>query len=120
MQIIIKSYNHLNKAFPNWDTKEGVHVKSKDHYDRLIKENNMISYEESIDRSKNNGNKPYVTSDKAWAIIKAAKNCTDKNGKIKGLGDRTIKAMKEIGAIGKTIPEYMKLPSNYNKGGFEK
>ncbi len=121
MQIIVKHYNHLNKAFPKWDTPQGTLVKSKDHYDRLMKENNMITYEESVERSKNNGNKPYVTSDKAWAIIKAAKNSADKKGNIKGLGDKTIEAMKSIGAIDKKIPAYMKIPERYMKqGGFEK
>lgn len=110
--IIIKNYEHYNRALD-------AHVKNKDHYDRLMKQGNFITYEESVERSKNNGKKPYVTSDKAWAIIKAAKNCADKNGKISGLGDKTIDAMKEIGAIGKKIPDYMKLPSAYQKtGGF--
>lgn len=115
-QIIVKNYSHINKAFPNWDTPHGKLVKNKDHYDRLMKENNMITYEESVERSKNNGNKPYVTSQKAWDIIKSAKNSKDKNGNVK-LSDRTIDAMKSIGAIGKKIPDYMKLPSAYQPKG---
>lgn len=104
--IIIKNYEHYNRAL-------GCHVKNKDHYDRLMKEGNYISYEESIERSKDNGKKPYNLSEKGWDIIKAAKNSKDKNGRVK-LSDRTIDAMKEIGAI-KTqkVPSYMQLPSAY-------
>lgn len=115
--IIVKNYEHFNKAFGNWNTPKGVHVKNKDHYDRLMKENNMISYEESVEKSKNNGNKPYVTSDKAWDIIKAAKNSKNKKCQVK-LSDRTLDAMREIGAIDKKIPDYMKIPTNNSSGGF--
>lgn len=116
--IIVKNYNHVNKAFANWDTKEGVLVKNKDHYDRLMKQNNMISYEESMERNKNNGKKPYVISKKALDIIKTVKNSADKHGKLK-LSDRTIDAMVKMGAMGKKIPDYMKISGlNSEKGGF--
>ncbi len=117
MQIIVKNYNHLNKAFGSWDTPQGKLVKSKDHYDRLMKENNMISYEESIDRSRNNGKKAYVLSKDAEDIIKAAKMKRGPDGKVKldgKLGDALVK----IGAINKKVPSYMNLPSSYTKGGF--
>ena len=112
MQIIVKNYSHYNSAF-------GTYVRDKDHYDRLMKENNYISYEECLDRTKNNGKKPYILSEKARAIIQAAKDSKDKKGRVK-LSDRTIDAMKEIGAIKKSIPSHMRLPSSYSdKGGFE-
>lgn len=110
MQIIVKNYSHYNSAL-------GTYVKSKDHYDTLMKKGNYIPYEQSIDENKNNGNKPYITSKKALEIIKAAKCSKDKEGNVR-LSDRTIDAMVSIGAMGKKIPEYMKLPSNYTKGGF--
>lgn len=117
--IIIKNYEHLNKAFPVWDTPQGVHVKSKDHYDRLMKTHNMVSSEESEQQSKKYKPKDYVLSKKAWEIIKVAKNYADKKGKIGNLPTRTIEAMKEIGAINKNIPSYMQLPTAYqNKGSF--
>lgn len=111
MQIIVKKYEHYNRAL-------GTHVKSKDHYDRLMKQGNYVSYEENQGKVKDNGNKPYVLSQKGWDIINAAKRRKDKNGKVK-LSDQTIDAMKEIGAIGKKVPSYMQLPSAYSgKGGF--
>lgn len=113
MQIIVKKYEHFNRAL---DT----HVRSKDHYDKLMKQGNYISYEENQERTKNNGNKNYILSEKGWDIIKSAKNSKDSKGRVK-LSDRTIDAMKEIGAIDKKVPEYMKLPSAYTgKGGFSK
>ena len=117
--IIVRNYAHINKAFSGWDTPHGRIVKSKDHYDRLCKEQGMISYEESVEMSKNNGKKPYVLSEKGKAIIQAAKNSKDSRGNVK-LSDRTIDAMKSIGAINKNIPSYMQLPTAYSKGGFYK
>lgn len=112
------NYNHINKAFGNWDTPEGKLVKNKDHYDRLMKENNMISYEESVDREKNKKQKEYVPSQKAKDILKAAKSGMDKKGNIT-LSDNTIEAMKSIGAYQK-VPDYMKVPRNLIvvSGGF--
>ncbi len=120
MQIIVKNYNHINKAFGNWDTPEGKLVKSKDHYDRLMKEGGYVVAEEGIDRNKNRDGKAYKLSKEAWEIIKTAKNHVGKNGKIGHLPGRTIEAMKKMGAINKNIPNYMKLPTAYtNKGGFD-
>lgn len=118
MQIIVKKWEHINSAFPNWDTPKGVYVKSKDHYDRLMKENNMVSAEKQVMRDEK---REYKLSDKAKGIIQACKASADKKGRIKSLGDKTIKAMKEIGAIGKKeIPSYMQLPQDYQQGGFTK
>jgi hypothetical protein len=118
MQIIVKSYNHLNKAFPNWDTPQGKLVKNKDHYDRLMKENGMISYEQSVENSKKAGNKPYILSKDAESIIREAKLKRNSKGQVKldgKLGEKLVK----IGAINKKIPNYMKLPSAYQpKGSF--
>lgn len=116
--IIIKKYDHVSKAFGNWDTPQGRVVKNKDHYDRLMKENNMITFEESQQREKNQKLKPYVVSKKALDIIHSAKNSKDSKGRVK-LSDRTIDAMKEIGAIGKKIPSYMNVPKmKSDMGGF--
>ncbi len=116
--IIVKHYNHLNKAFPVWDTPQGKLVKSKDHYDRLMKENNMISYEESIERSKYNGQKPLVVSQKALDLVNEAKNRKDSKGRVR-LDGKFGEELVKMGAIGKKIPNYMKLPQKYQEmGGF--
>ena len=62
--------------------------------------------------------KDYKISDESQAIIFAAKQGADKKGNIK-LSDRAIDKLIEKKAIGKVIPDYMKLPSAYSgKGGF--
>ena len=117
--IIVKSYEHVNRALPNWDTPNGRYIKNKDEYDRAVKESGMISFEESRRRNENKKLKDYNLSSKGIEIIKAAKNSKDKNGNVR-LTDRTIDAMKDIGAIGKKIPSYMNVPKGVDKGGFYK
>lgn len=112
--IIIKNYEHINRSLPNWDTPHGVHVKNKDHYDRLMKENNMVSYETMQQQAQSKKLKDYKLSKDAWEIIKTAQNSKDRKGNVK-LSDRTISAMVKKGIIGKKIPDYMKLPSAYTK-----
>lgn len=111
--IIVKNYEHFNRAL---DT----HVKNKDHYDRLMKQGGYVSYEEHKARVESRKQKEYKLSDKGHAIIQAAKNSKDSKGNVK-LSDRTIDAMKEMGAIGKKIPSYMGV-SKYKvrSGDFEK
>ena len=115
--IIVKKYDHFNTALPNWDTPKGVYVRSKDHYDRLVKQAGMVPCQEG---EVTPNRKDYSLSREAKSIIDAAKNSKDKLGNVQ-LSDRTIDAMKKIGAIGKKIPSYMKLPKKYESiGGFSK
>lgn len=115
MQIIVKKYEHINSALPNWNTPRGVYVKNKDHYDRLCKEAGMVAVEDAGEVSQGKL-KGYELSAKAKSIISAAQ-AGSRNGKVK-LSDKTIDAMKSIGALGKKVPSYMKLPACYDKGGF--
>lgn len=115
MQIIVKqSYNHYN-------TSLGMHIKNKDHYDRVCKEKGMVPIEvaqEMAEKGRKEKIKPYKISEQSLAIINAAKQTADKKGNIK-LGDRAIDALIKRKAIGKKIPDYMKLPAHYNnQGGF--
>lgn len=116
--IIVKNYEHINRSMPNWNTPKGVYVKNKDHYDQLMKKNNMITHEEMMRRSENKNIKEYKVSKDTLAIIESAKASKDRRGNVK-LSDRAIDAMIKKGAIGKKIPNYMKLPKNIRQGGFE-
>lgn len=116
VEIIVKSYQHFNRALPNWNTPKGVYVKNKDHYDRLVKENNMISHDDMQRQAESKKLKDYKFSQEGWEIVKAAKNSKDSRGNVK-LSDRTIAAMIKKGAIGKKIPSYMQLPAHYCKKG---
>lgn len=116
--IIVKSYEHFNKALPHWDTPHGVHVKSKDHYDRLMKENNMITQEEANRRNESKQLKAYTLSKESRDIIAAAKLKTDSKGRLT-LGQKMVEKMVEKGILGKKVPSYMQMPSVYaKKGGF--
>lgn len=118
MQIIVKNYEHFNRSLPNWDSPKGVYVKSKDHYDRLCKEAGMVSADK-FGETGSKQRKDYVLSEKSKAIIAAASQTKDKNGKVK-LGDKTIKAMIEMGAIKPKADWSSYLPiSLQNKGGFK-
>lgn len=116
--IIVKSYEHFNKSFPNWNTPNGVHVKSKDHYDRLMKQNNMITYEQAQQQATGPKRKDYVLSKDAKAVIEHARSVKDSKGNVK-LGDKAIEKMIKMKAIGKKLPNYMQIPEKYQpKGGF--
>ncbi len=115
MQIIVKqSYNHYNRSL-------GMQIKNKEHYDRVCKEGGWVSYEqaqEMAEKGRAEKIKPYKISRESEEIIKYAEQIKDKKGNVK-LGDRAIKALIDKKAIGKAIPDYMKLPSAYDsKGGF--
>jgi hypothetical protein len=116
MQVIIKqSYAHYNRSL-------GMFIKNKDHYDRVCKEGNYVSYEqckEIAEKARKEKIKPYKISKDTWDIIRVAKNSMKADGKIK-LPDAAIDRLIEKKVIGKKIPSYMKLPSHYDKGGFEK
>ena len=100
MEIIVRqSYKHINSSLPNWDTPTGKYVKNKDHYDRLMKESGMISYEKAKGIANGPKTKEYKLSNTAQDIISAAKNSKDSRGNVK-LSDRTIDALIKHGAIG--------------------
>lgn len=118
--IIIKNYEHFNTALPNWNTPKGVYIKTKDQYDRAMKEANMVSYDEMHRRAQSNKDKrtEYKPSEKALAIMKHAINSADKKGNVK-LSGRAIEGLKEMKALKPKVPNYMKLPAAYSgKGGF--
>lgn len=107
MQVIVKNWSHYNSAL-------GCYVKSKDHYDTLMKKGGFISQEEQNDRCKNNGNKQFVLSKDAEDVIRTAKLKRNSKGQVKldgKLGDKLVK----MGAINKKIPSYMQLPAAYQK-----
>ena len=98
-----------------------MNIRNKDHYDRVCKEGNWVSYEQAeaiAEKSRKEKIRPYKVSKESEDIIKYANNIKDKKGNIK-LGDVAINKLIEKKAIGKKIPEYMNLPAAYSKkGGF--
>ena len=98
-----------------------MNIRNKDHYDRVCKERGMVSYEEAAElaaKGRLAKQKPYVVSKESEDIIRYANSIKDKKGNVK-LGDVAIGKLIAKKAIGKKIPDYMKLPSAYQpKGGF--
>lgn len=120
VHIIVRNYSHINSSMPGWDCPKGKIVKSKAHYENLCKEYGMVSYEQAQELAENGRQakiKNYKVSKESLDIIQSAKQSKDSRGNVK-LSDRAIDALIQKKAIGKKIPEYMKLPAAYNKGGF--
>lgn len=112
--IIIKNYAHINRSMPGWDTPNGRIVKSKDHYDRLMKENDMVSYEAMQQKADSKKLKDYKISKESEDLIRYAKQIKGKNGKV-NLSEKAVNMLVKKGAIGQKIPAHMKLPSHYQK-----
>ena len=95
MQIIVKqSYNHYNRSL-------GMQIRSKEHYDRVCKEGNWVSYEQAqeiADKARSEKIKPYKVSIESEEIIKYAHQIKDKKGNLK-LGDVAIKKLIDKKAI---------------------
>lgn len=110
--IIVKNFEHYNRAM-------GKYISSQRHYEEEMKKGGYVKMEDAISVSnkvKRDQKRDYSLSEKARGIIETVKSSADKKGNVH-LSDRTIKAMIDIKAINK-IPEYMKLPSHYEDGGF--
>ena len=109
-----QNYNHYNRTL-------GMQIRSKDHYDKVCKERGMVPIEqaqEMAEKGRIAKIKPYELSKESEEIIKYAHQIKDTKGNLK-LGDKAIKALIDKKAIGKVVPDYMKLPSVYSgKGGF--
>lgn len=113
--IIVKNYEHINRSLPDWDTPNGKYIRNKEHYKNELSKSGMKQVD-SFGQVNSPKLKDYKLSNKAREIIREASNSRDSNGKVR-LSDRTIDAMKEIGAMGKKIPDYVKPPAS-GKGGF--
>lgn len=110
MQIIIKKYEHYNRAL-------GCYIKSKKHYERCMQEKGFISQEKAsqiADDARERSIKPYIISEKTKTLIKAVVDHTDEKRNVK-MSDRLIDGLKENGV---KFNFYNKLPKNYEKGGF--
>lgn len=106
----MNGFEHINSALPNWDTPYGVHVKNKNQYEKIMKENRFISYEQQSERCKDNGRRPHEVSEDAKKILYLI-NRDKKNGKVK-MSSELIYLMKKIGAIRDyKIPPYITLPA---------
>ena len=89
MSIIYdKKYEHFNKAFKNWDDSRGRYISSKAHYEKVMREEGMISEREArrqgisskVDRKEFTVNKDTVS------LIESVRATKDSKGKIHPTG----------------------------------
>jgi ribosomal protein S21 len=112
--IIVKSYEHFNRALPNWHSKKGRYISSKKQYIEECKKAGLEPYREPTVRE----NKPKASKE-TRQFLNSVKNSADKKGNVK-LSDRQIDYMVKSGAIKDRDSYYDKLPKHYqDNGGFK-
>ncbi len=111
MEIIVRNYEHVNRALPNWDTPKGKYIGSRKQYENELKRGGFVAYEDGLriaeQSSKNCEYKGL--SNQAENVIKAARLSSDSKGRIKP-SDRLIEGMKSVG-VKFEIPDWC--PKHY-------
>lgn len=112
MQIIVKKYEHYNRAF-------GKYISSKKQYDEEMAKGGYVPFEQGEEmarKARERLHKPYTgLSPKAEEIIRTAGNMKDKKGNLKA-SSKLIDGMKELG-VRFELPDWC--PKHYKpEGGF--
>ena len=112
MHIIVKNYEHYNKAM-------GKYITSKKHYEQEMVRGGYIPFEKAqqlAESAKQRETKKYDgLSEKTMRFLHQVKDMADKKGNIKA-GSRFVEGLKEQGV--KLDCQYDKLPKSY-QGGFD-
>jgi hypothetical protein len=115
--IIVKNYEHYNRAFSGWDSPQGKYISSKADYQRKLDEQGMVTCEEAERQGLNTGAKrqAYVITPETQQLIESVKQTVDSRGNIHP-GDRAIEAItaKQPKYNSEALPE--SLPT---EGGIE-
>jgi len=113
--IIVRNYEHFNRALPNWDSPKGKYISSKAQYEKELAKNGFIKFEDA-ENIKSNPHKPYNgISTKAMEVCTAAKSMADKKGNLK-IGTQLQKGMESVGVSF----DMSRLPKHYQDvGGFD-
>ena len=83
--VIVKKYEHYNKAFKNWDCDRGRYISSKADYDKAMAEEGMISEKEARSQGLQEQKAKrvdYKLSREMRNLIEAVKQTKDSKGKI--------------------------------------
>ena len=117
VSIIVKNYSHFNRSFRKWDSPKGRYISSRADYEKAMKEEGMIPYEQAKDIAEKIKEQreeyPNKLSPKAMSLLTSVN--VKKDGKIK-LSDRQVDRLQEIGVKVK-MPDW--LPKHYKEqGGF--
>lgn len=97
--ISIKStnYEHMNRALPNWDTKDGKYISSKAHYDKECAKAGLVS-ESKAENSRHDNHPTPAYSKDSVDFLRGVQNKTDSKGNVR-LSDREIDFMVSKGII---------------------
>jgi hypothetical protein len=92
--VIVKNYEHHNRAFAGWDSPQGKYISSKAAYERELEKQGMITCEEAERRGMNSGAKrmEYVLEKDTQRLIESVRQTADSKGNIKP-GDKAIDAL---------------------------
>ena len=113
--VIVRNYEHYNKAFKKWDCPHGRYIGTKKDYERAMHEENMISEKEARDAGYTDSKrKDYTVTEDTLALIESVKQTRDSKGHIHP-GDKAINRLRQ-----KKANDYNRaaLPAHYQtKGG---
>ena len=92
--IIVKNYEHHNRAFSGWDSPQGKYISSKAEYQRELDRQGMITCEEAEKQGLNKGAKrqDYAITKDTQQLIENVRLTADANGNIKP-GEKAIEAL---------------------------
>lgn len=111
--IIIKRYDHYNRAMGRW-------IGSRKEYEKAMVEGGYIPFEKAeqlAEQARARNTKKYDgLSEKTMKFLHGVKDMADKKGNIP-ITDKFVKGLRENGV--KVDINYDKLPKHYQKGGFD-
>ena len=114
--IIVKRYEHINRSFGNWDTPKGKYISTRKQYENEMKKGGFVPYDPNMPDKP--ARKEYKLSEEKMKFLHRAKDRADRKGNIE-VNDGWIKELQANKVLPKDLNYYKKLPSVYNKGGFE-
>lgn len=117
--VIVKNYEHMNKALPNWHSKDGRYISSKAQYNKEVRQAGLIPYEQAEEIRRNNEEKAERNrkyNPETIGFLRSVSSKADKKGKVR-LADREIKFMIDKGAIKDRDVFADKLPKHYQESG---
>jgi len=94
--IIVKNYEHHNRAFSGWDSPQGKYISSKSEYQKELDRQGMVTVEQAEREGLNSGakRKEYKITPETQQLIESVKQTADSKGRIKP-GDRAIQKLYE-------------------------
>jgi len=92
--IIVKQYEHHNRAFAGWDSPQGKYISSKADYQRELDRQGMITCEDAEKQGLNSGAKrhEYEITKETQQLIENVRLTAYSKGNIKP-GDKAIDAL---------------------------